>query len=56
MKIGDEVWWLDKQTDGHYKGEVLVKGNFYWKMPLEVWITGNTMKDSTGATVATRAQ
>ena len=25
-----------KQTDGHYLGKVLVKGNLYWTMPLEV--------------------
>jgi hypothetical protein len=56
MKIGDEVWWLDKQTDGHYKGSQLWKGNFYWTGPLEVWITGNTMKDSTGKVVATKVQ
>jgi hypothetical protein len=56
MLVGDEVWWLDKQADGHYKGEVLVKGNFYWKMPMEVWINGNSMVDSTGQVVATKAQ
>ena len=56
MLIGDEVWWLDKQADGHYLGKVLVKGNFYWTMPMEVWVEGNVMKDSAGATVATRAQ
>ena len=56
MKIGDEVWWLDKQADGHYKGSQLWKGNFYWTGPLEVWITGNTMKDSTGKVVATKVQ
>ncbi len=56
MKIGDEVWWLNKQTDGHYLGEVLVKGNFYWKMPLKVWVNGKNMTDSTGKVVATKGQ
>jgi hypothetical protein len=54
MKISDEVWWLNKQTDGHYSGNVLVKGNFYRQMALEVWVKGNNMADFTGKIVATK--
>jgi hypothetical protein len=55
MKPGDEVWWLNRKTDGHYSGQVLVKGNFYQKVPLEVWVKGNSMSDSKNKVVATKA-
>jgi hypothetical protein len=54
IKGGDVVWELIKQPDGHYKGQAAVNGNTWYWWPMEVWITGNTMKDSTGATVATK--
>lgn len=56
IMVGDVVWRLDKQPDGHYKGEAAVNGNTWYWWPMEVWVDGNVMKDSTGATVATRAQ
>jgi hypothetical protein len=59
MKIGDDVWWLNKQTDGRYLGNlgnVLVKGNFYHKMPLEVWVKGSSLSESRGKVFATKAQ
>jgi hypothetical protein len=55
MKIGDEVLWLDKQTDGHYRGSELLKGNLYWTLAIEVWVKGNAMTDSAGKVVATRS-
>ncbi len=54
IMVGEEVWWLSKQADGHYSGRVLVKGNLYWTMPFDVWIRGNTMVDQTGKLIATK--
>ena len=48
IKVGDLVWRLNKQPDGHYKGEAAVNGNTWYWWPMEVWITGKSDR-STGA-------
>jgi hypothetical protein len=32
----------------------VVKGNFYWSVPIAVWIKGNTMTDAGNKVVATK--
>ncbi len=54
--MGEEVWMLNKDPDGRYRGQVLVKGNFYWYMPFDVKIQGNQMIDNTGKLIATKVQ
>jgi hypothetical protein len=56
ITVGEEVWMLNKDPDGRYRGQVLVKGNFYWHMPFDVMIQGNQMIDNTGRLIATKIQ
>jgi len=53
MEIGDEVWWLEKQSAVYYLGTQLVKGTD-GIMPLAVWIKGNNLTDSFGWNIATK--
>jgi hypothetical protein len=56
ITVGEEVWMLNKDPDGRYRGQVLVKGNFYWYMPFDVKIQGNQMIDNTNKLIATKVQ
>jgi hypothetical protein len=56
ITVGEEVWMLNKDPDGRYRGQVLVKGNFYWYMPFDVKIQGNQMIDNNNKLIATKVQ
>ncbi len=56
IMVGNVVWRLNKQPDGHYKGDAAVNGNYSYWWPLDVVVQGNQMIDNTGKLIATKAQ
>ncbi len=54
--VGTLVWRLNKQPDGHYKGEAAVNGNYSYWWPMDVVVQGNQMIDNTGKLIATKVQ